>query len=351
LARGLREVGFQGMILLTTTSSRSTPTLETIEGITHQYLPLDHPGCIARFLDHWAPDVIAITAGDLWPTLVGEADRRGIPVALVSAGVSARTARRWAGIGRPVGRTLFPRFRFALTVDETQAARLGRLGVPHVEPLGCLKASAPRLPVDPVLVEEIRRGAAGRPIVAAASTHRSDEAAILDALAPLDALTVVAPRYPDRFTGAADVPRRSRRELPSRSSSLWLADSFGDLGSLFEAADVVVMGGSFGTLGGHNAAEPARFGRAIVTGPDSRNNAAITEELRAAGGLLQVGSAAALETAVADLLEDPSRRSRMGAAAAAVAAGWDDRRRITARRVLTLTPGADLRGDEPEARS
>ncbi len=334
LILGLREAGYEGPILATTFSPSGVPLFEGLAGVHHRFAPLDDRRWVARFLDAWSPRLGVVLEADVWPNLVWEATARGVPMALCSARISPRSLRRW----RPLARSVFPRFEVALTTDEEQARRFALLGVPVTGVVGCLKAAAEPLPVDGELAAALRAAAAGRPVVVAASTHEGEEELVAGALEGVEALVVLAPRYAARGAALADAfgaRRRSLSQPPGPDDRLWIADSMGELGSLFAAADLVIVGGSFGSRGGHNPAEPARFGRPIVTGPDQAANAATTAALVEAGGALQV-ERAALAPVLADLLRDDARRRAMGEAAAEVAMGWERRRRTAAERLLTL---------------
>ena len=59
-------------------------------GVLHQFVPLDTPGAVARFLDHWRPDAGLFIESDLWPNLILGAHARGVKLALVNARISAR---------------------------------------------------------------------------------------------------------------------------------------------------------------------------------------------------------------------------------------------------------------------
>jgi 3-deoxy-D-manno-octulosonic-acid transferase len=338
---GLRESGYEGTILATTFSPSGVSLLAGLDGVLHRFVPLDDRRYSARFLDRWRPDLGVVIEADIWPNLLWEADRRGIPLALSSARISSRSLARWQRLGRALARGVFPRFGLALTIDEEQRSRFESLGVPAVEVVGCLKAAADALPVDERLVAGLRRAANGRPVVVAASTHDGEEALILAAMAHVDALLVLAPRYVDRGAGLATLAAESERcigrralgQLPEPGDRRWIADSMGELGSLYEAADLVIIGGSFVPRGGHNLAEPARFGRPIVTGLDASAGAATLEALQAAGAALQVDGDG-LGGAVTTLLTDPDRMGAMGDSALRIAAEWQERRRTAARRLL-----------------
>lgn len=352
LLRGLREAGFDGPVLVTTFSPSGVPLIEGLEGVEHRFAPLDDRRWTARFLEVWRPALCVVMEADIWPNMLWEVDRRVIPRALCSARISPRSVRRWRGVGRPLAASLFGGFGLVLATDEEQANRFERLGAGPVEVGGCLKAAADGLPVDAGLVETLRDAAGRRPLVVAASTHEGEEALITAALADLDGLVVLAPRYVDRGAEVAGVAaegasrpadprehallgRRSLGQLPAPGDRWWIADSMGELGTLFEAADLVIVGGSFVGGGGHNLAEPARFGRATITGPGCSANTATTEALVRAGATLQV-EAEALARTVEELLADEARRRSMEEAARQVVAGWEERRRRCARRLLAF---------------
>ncbi len=336
LAAGLREQGFGGTILATTFSPSGLGAVDAVaDGAIAQLAPADDVGCVRRFLDHWRPDVAVVVEADVWPTMLTEARARRIPTAWVSASLSARAARRWRLGGRATA-ALFGGIDAVLAADEEQRARLTGLGAAGAEVGGGLKAAAGPLPVDEAAVEELRAEAAGRPIVVVASLHEDEEAAVVPSLAAVaadGAFVVVAPRYPDRVGPAL-----------AGAGGLRVERSFGRLGTLFSTADVVIMGGTFADHGGHNAAEPARFGRPIVAGPDMAGNAATAAALEGSGALVRTDAAGLAET-VRALLEDPGRRRAMGAAAADAASSWAGVRRQAAEEVLRLAPRGRGEGD------
>src|SRR6185312_4759110 len=116
-------------------------------GALHQYVPLDTPGAVARFLDHWKPDTGLFVESDLWPNLILAARARGVQLALVNARISAASADRWRWARKSMA-VLLSAFDMVLAQDEEIAARFQKLGARKVEVVGSLKADAPPLPVD-----------------------------------------------------------------------------------------------------------------------------------------------------------------------------------------------------------
>lgn len=260
----------------------------------HQFLPLDAPAYLARFLDHWRPALSVWAEQDLWPGAVAASDARGIPLALVNARMNAAAfARRarWTALYAD----LFARFRLITAQDEGTARHLTQLGAPQVRVTGSLKAAAPPLSADPAALAEARAALAGRRPVLLASSHVEDEFALLAALRDHPRpLLLIAPRDPHRGAEIAaraaehglTVTRRSAGQGPT--ADLWIVDTFGEMGLWFRLCPTTLIGGSFGPTEGHNPWEAAALGSAILHGPRTANFSADFAALHQAGAALPV---------------------------------------------------------------
>jgi 3-deoxy-D-manno-octulosonic-acid transferase len=298
----------------------------------HQYVPVDLPRAVARFLDHWQPDLAIWVESELWPNLVLATQARGIPMLLVNARLSAKSAARWRLLPGLV-RNLLQAFALCLAQDEAQAERLRQLGALSVASVGDLKAAAAPLDADPTSLAALRRAIGARPLWLAASTHAGEEeiAAAAHRLIAKDhpgLLTIIAPRHPGRGKAIADMleegglsaTRRSAGEAISERTEIYVADTLGELGLFFRVAGIAFIGGSLTRNGGHNPFEGARLDCAVLHGPDMANCAAMAEALDAGGAALTVADAAALAAAVSRLLDDPSERDARAHRAARIAA-------------------------------
>ena len=269
----------------------------------HQFLPLDLPGPVARFLDHWRPDLSVWAEQDLWPRAVVAAAARGVPLALVNARMDARAHRARARAGG-LYRDLYRRFALIAAQDAGTAERLAALGAGEVAGTGTLKAAAPPLAVDGAELGRLRAQLAGRRVWLAASTHAGDEAVALAAHAWLmerdpGAVLILAPRDPGRAVAVSlPLTRRSAGEAPA--PGVYLADTIGEMGLWYRLAPVALIGGGFG-IGGHNPWEAARLGAAVLHGPGVANFAQDYRDLHDTAAARQVVRA----TDVLDALEDP----------------------------------------------
>ena len=303
--------------------------------LQHRFLPLDVPGWAARFLEGWRPDLGVLVESELWPNLIRAARARGLPLALVNARLSARSAKRWHHAAALAGE-LLGSFRLVLAQSAADAERLAALGAPSPQAPGNLKDAAPPLPVDEAELARLSALLAGRPVFLAASTHPGEEALAFAAQRQLlgrwpDLLTVVVPRHPARGPAVAEAARaagllparRAAGELPGPETTTYVADTLGELGLFYRLAQACLVGGSLVPHGGQNPREPALLGCPILLGEHMFNFAGIVARLEAARACIRIAGpdlAAALAAGVVDVLSDSGRAQAMAEAAAATAA-------------------------------
>ena len=328
------------------------------DGVIHQYAPVDAPGVVARFLDHWRPSLAIFVESELWPNLLTEARRRGVKTALVSARVTEKTVQGWRRFPG-AARELLSGFDLVLPQDDASAQRLASLGA-RIDGHVNLKLAGGPLPHDTAAFSRLSAAIGDRPVVAAVSTHEGEEIAIVRAL---DRLTdrlclILAPRHPERGPAIAETLARdgyrfavrSRGQTVTTETDIYVADTLNEMGLILRLADVVVMGGSFAPalgldpVGGHNPLEPARLGKPTVTGPDAANWAAVTQGLAASGGLKVVAGPWDLAEVIGPLLADPAAARTMGdRARRAAAEAANDLERLW-EALQPLLPPAPARG-------
>ncbi len=305
-------------------------------GVLHQFVPVDRPAWVRRFLDHWRPATAVWMESDLWPTLVTETRARGTPIVLVDARLSDGSFARWRRLGG-LARPLFRCLDLVLASSSDQAERFLALGCGDVRQVANLKAAAAVPPIDRDAVSELERMIGGRPAWLAANTHPGEDTVVLDAHAILadarpDLLTVIAPRHAARGPEIAALCEdrgltcawRSRSETVDDGVGVYIADTMGEMPALYAAIPVTFLAGSLVPVGGHNPVEPAHCGTALLFGPSIPNNRDAADALLAAGAAREVADAGTLAESVATLLADPACRSAMAEAGQEVAAGGRD---------------------------
>ncbi len=319
----------------------------------HQYVPLDTPDFAARFLAHWRPDLAVFTESEIWPNLILETAARHIPLALVNARMSGRSVRNWKRSG-DLARQIFSRFDLILAQNERLALSFGELGARKVIAAGNLKIDAPPPPVDMVEFERMRGELAGRPVMVAASTHEGEEEIVAAAHRRLardvpGICTIIAPRHPERGTGIAEmakglgfnVAQRSAGELPGPRTDIYIADTIGELGTLYALTPVAFIGGSLVEHGGQNPIEAIGHGAAVLTGPHWRNFRDAYRALIRHGGAKEVKTADELAEAAKVLISTEAELSRMRTSATAALQSLSGALERTAVSLLSLLPPSE----------
>jgi 3-deoxy-D-manno-octulosonic-acid transferase len=311
--------------LLTTGTVTSAGLAERRLGprAVHQYVPLDAPEYAARFLQHWQPDLAVFTESEIWPSLILETASRNIPIALVNGRLSNRSRRRWQR-NKTTAAPLFGRFNIVLAQNDRLALGFAKLGARNVLSVGNLKIDAPPPPVDLTELERLKAALGDRPVFAAASTHEGEEEAIAAAHRALTRnfeklCTIIAPRHPERGTALAEmlkdlgfsVAQRSLGAVPGPRTDIYIADTIGELGTLYALAPVAFIGGSLIDRGGQNPIEAVRHGVAVLTGPHWQNFRDAYRTLLRHEGAIEVNSAADIAAAVAKLFNSPAELQRM----------------------------------------
>ncbi len=297
----------------------------------HQYVPLDHPIWVRRFMNFWKPDFAVFVEGELWPNLLMALRSRRVPAILVNATLSQKSARRWR-FARSFLKRILNSFELVLAATKEDEVRFQRLGITHAQAVGHLKFAAESLPADETEMKELQVAVGSRPVWLAASTHKGEEeiiASIHQQLAPRipGLLTILAPRHPDRTIEVTSIlarydlsfRTRSKGHIPSANDDIFVVDTLGEMGLMFRLAPVTFLGGSLVPIGGHNVVEPMQLHSALIVGPYMDGLRDVAQRLLAKNAMLQVMNADELVLAIQKLLTDTAvREAQLAAANAAL---------------------------------
>jgi len=353
LIRRLTAAGISVVLTTVTRTSAEIAARQLPAGAIHQFAPVDIAPFVQRFLGHWQPELFVLVETELWPATIRTAAARGVRVAVVNGRLSDRSFDKWSRYPS-VARALLRDVGLTLAQTPKDGERFTSLGSTAVSVSGNMKFDVPAPEVGERALDLFRAMAAGRRIWVAASTHEGEEAVagavhrrlVAEGLSPL---TVIVPRHPER--GAAiqaalaedglSVARRSRGEAVGGGTDVYLADTLGELGMFYAAAECALVGGSLAEIGGHNPIEAAKLGVPVVHGPHVGNFADIYRAFSERSAAVGVDDVAGLGETVARLMTSEGERRRLIEAAngivadgvgaldrthAALAryAGWDD---------------------------
>src|SRR6476619_2025828 len=323
LIERLRALNLRILLTSGTVTSAAIVAKRFPPDIIHQYVPYDSPRYVTRFLDHWRPSLALFIESDLWPNLILASAARRLPMVLINGRMSHRSFPRWRRVSNTIS-ALLGRFDICLAQSETDADRFAALGGRNVITTGNLKLDVPAPPADSAKLERLMAMTRGRPIIVAASTHPGEEEILLDAHRVLagffpSLLSVIVPRHPARGEAIArsvaasglHVARRSREELPTATTDVYVADTMGEMGLFYRLAPIVFMGGSLIEHGGQNPIEAVKLGASIVHGPHIFNFTDVYEALDSAGGARRADTQEALVKQFGQMRADPRAREAL----------------------------------------
>lgn len=305
--------------------------------IDHCYAPYDFKDGVVQFFDRVKPRVLVLMETELWPNMIRVAAERGVPVYLVNARLSERSAKGYLRLGR-LGAEMFARLTHVACQTRDHRDRFVALGVDpqNLTVTGSVKYDI-ELPEDfdtQVSLLRARFNLRDQPVWIAASTHPGEDQSVIDAHMNIrarlpDARLVLVPRHPVRCdevakqiaTAGLSVARHSETTPEDAAADVILGDEMGTLQTLYGLAQAAYVGGSLVDKGGHNPIEPALCALPVVCGPFQYNFADVMANMQRAGGLCTVTSAEDLAQVMGDWLENDTGRVQAGQAALAAVEG------------------------------
>jgi len=312
----------------TTTATGQRLARERLSGSPVFYLPLDFAFVIRRYLRVLHPKTLVLMESELWPNLIDQCAREGIPVAVVNARISDRSLPRYLRLRR-LWQPLLEKISLYLAQSQENADRLVRIGAPadRVQATGNLKYDV-RTAKANALTESLRSNLpTDAAVIVCGSTLEGEERMLLDAWptvlsAAPSTVMVLAPRHPDRFSiVAALIAERGFRALkasefrqqplPVLPGSVFLLDTIGDLASIYSLGTLAFVGGSLIPSGGHNPLEPAQFGVPVLVGPSFQNFREIVDAMQSSDAI-RIVPAEALAATIVDMLRHTSEAQSMG---------------------------------------
>lgn len=318
-------------ILLTHTTPTGRETSEQLFGdaITRVYLPYDLPFAVKKFLKHFKPSIGVLMETELWFNLIANCKQQAIPLLLINARLSEKSAHGYKKLGVLVQQGLQSLNAVAAQTAQ-DAERLKRLGAQHLSVMGNLKFDV--APHDATLAQgQLLRDILGkdRPIFLAASTRDGEEPMILEAVAQANVpnlLTIIVPRHPQRFDEVAVLLLKNNTPFIRRSSLTHktkeqnrithvLGDSMGEMFTYYAACDIAFIGGSLLPLGGQNLIEACSMGKPVLIGPHTFNFEQVTELAIASGAAQRVQNTTELAQKIKQLFADKAKRHAMSNAA------------------------------------
>lgn len=276
-------------VLITTGTITSANMVRSFTSakIAHQFIPMDNWISIWMFFNYWKPDIGILIESELWPNLL-HIGAKFCPLILVNARMSDVSFSKWYRF-RFIAKGIIKKFTHILCQSEKDTKKYKSLGVDAIY-IGNLKYSTAPLEVNQPHLVALEKMIKKRPVFLAASTHSGDEEIMIEAHLQLkdkypDILTIIAPRHIKRAKDICELIKKSDLSYSVRSlkdkinskTDIYIVDTMGELGTLFNLANVSFIGGSFKN-GGHNPIEAAYFDTYIIFGPNMTNFTEVAQE-------------------------------------------------------------------------
>ncbi|MEQ1638066.1 MAG: lipid IV(A) 3-deoxy-D-manno-octulosonic acid transferase [Methylococcales bacterium] len=328
LLKQLQQAHPARQFLVTTTTPTGSVRVKTVmgESVSHVYLPYDTPDAVRRFFEHFQPKVAIILETEIWPNLFAACGQQQIPLFIINACLSEKSARGYQKLSNLVYPTLSNVTTIAAQT-EADAQRFLAIGAQtkQVQVCGNIKFDTPAMDA---LIEQGRqlreRLFPGRFVWIIASTHKDEEAFFvaifvqLKQIAP-ELLLVIAPRHPERFVEVKNlclkqqlkVVMRTSQSICDSATDVYIADTLGELKMLYAAADLAFVGGSLVPIGGHNVLEPASMKVPVMFGPFMENVSLIAQGLLNADAALQCQDSSGLLSGFQRLYADAAYRQTL----------------------------------------
>ncbi|MBI2002446.1 MAG: 3-deoxy-D-manno-octulosonic acid transferase [candidate division NC10 bacterium] len=317
------------LLVSTVTDTGRNVAEQRLPGKQFVFFPVDLGWAVEPALDRLRPRIVLLTETEIWPNFIRACGARGVPVVLINGRISPRSYPRYRRVRRLFAQVLRGIRLFCMQTPE-DAGRILDLGAPaeRVHVVGNLKfdLAVTGDPQDGSAVRRMLGLPPSRPVLVAGSTHRGEEAPVLEAFhavrsAVPDLTLLLAPRHPERLEEVETLLERTgvawsrRSRLPaSQPPPVILVDTMGELAWLYAAGTVVFVGGSLVPIGGHNVLEPAAYARPVLFGPHMGNFAEMARLFLEQGAAIQVMNADGLAAEILRLLQEPRLAGRMGEA-------------------------------------
>lgn len=347
-------------IVSTSTDTGMAEALKRHASFSPFPFPFDFSFAVNKVLDALRPDLIVLAESELWPNFLSCVHRRGIPLAVINARMSPRSLKRWKWAG-PVAKRLFPKVTAWATQQPEHAQSLVELGVDakRVQVTGSVKFDHAVQGSQSAKVQELRAWlnlAPEEKLWVAGSTQPGEESLCLETFAILhrefpELRLAIVPRDPSRGAEIAslirergfDCHQRSQSPAPAANGAharpVFVLDTIGELGALWNLASLALVGGSFdGKRGGQNMIEPAAQGLVGIFGQHVWNFQAIAKALVEGGHADMVRDPAQLTSVVRAQLADPVHHARRGAAAKAFVVSQQGATERTVTMLVNLLP-------------
>ncbi len=267
-------------VLVTTNTYLSSIDVENkfSKNIVHQYLPLDIKFFIKKFLKYWRPTKVILIESEIWPNVIYLTNKLNIPIFLIQARFSDNSINTWT-IFSSFFKNILEKFSLIIPQSLLDKKKLESFTTNAMNIVANLKFSSDIQKFSNKEKINLQKNLLRRTVISAISTHKGEEEIIINQIKSLmfkkNILLIIQPRHPDRSNKIIALlkkknltfKQRSKKEVPNNTTKVFLFDTFGETGLLMSISNIIILGGTLVSIGGHNPIEAAQFGKCIIVGP------------------------------------------------------------------------------------
>ncbi len=328
LVKKIQNLHPKAKLLITSTTPTGSARIRAVLGksVQHVYLPYDVPEIVNRFMATFNPKIAIVMETEIWPNLFFYCGEHNIPLYLINARLSAKSADRYAKLPAFFCHVL-SQVKYIAAQSQEDANRFVAIGAnsEQIKITGNIKfdleISGYILTEGQHLKETLFKN---RYVWLTASTHNGEEEIFIEVFKELklkipELLLMIVPRHPERFNEVAELCRQHNLSVVTRTSNLtclletdvYLADTMGELKMLYAASDVAFVGGSMVSIGGHNILEALAIGVPVLFGPYMVNFQEIADKVLARKAAIQCEDKMAVIRAIESIYSDSKYREAL----------------------------------------
>jgi len=255
--------------------------------IIHQFLPLDVPVFVNKFLNYWNPNLAIFIDSEVWPNLILNIKKKNIPLLLVNGRITKKSFLRWI-LFKNFAKKIFKKFDLCIASNKETEDHLRSLGAQNIKNYGNLKFAKTKQDSNKKLDSNFIDKIKNKKIWCAASTHPSEEIFCAKTHVELkkvynNILTIIIPRHINRVNEIYNQLSNLKLRVVKytnfieikNDTDILLVDTYGEAIKFYNISKCVFVGKSLleslKNVGGQNPIEPSRLGCKIFHGPNVSN--------------------------------------------------------------------------------
>ena len=259
--------------------------------VIHQFAPIDHKPWIVRFLNHWSPNFVIWIESDIWPNTIKSIKEKQIKQVLLNLRISPKSLDKWKIIKKSFSQIIND-FDKIFVQSKNDLKLIRKITNRKLNYIGNLKLTAFAKKINRNKLIKIKKDLGSKKIILLASTHQNEEELILEKIAPIinknsGIKIIIVPRHPERAIDVLNIAKKNISNCSAKLNNLsfskfkcFVLNSLGEMKIYYNISDIVILGGSFIDMGGHNPIEPAKSKCAILSGSSIYNWRDIFEEMK-----------------------------------------------------------------------